>query len=179
MAVLSFITAQPAESRKPQTPCRKGSPGRQRGLPFRAGSNHGSGCECVPGPKAIRAGCVREPDTGFHEKAVKLFLKFISHSFCGGGIVLPSGLRLSVHVLIRFFSPQKGGTLPSLYRSLCFRQCLAIVPNRPSSVKERIKKFPPNACRGERCGVWGRTAPSRPVQAMVGKDSYGSRDSRA
>ena len=67
-------------------------------------------------------------------------------------------------------------TLPSLYRSLCFRQCLAIVPNRPSSVKERIKKFPPNACRGERCGVWGRTAPSRLVQAMVGKDSYGSRD---
>src|SRR6476469_9722168 len=50
-----------------QTPCRKGSPGRQRGSPFRAGSSHGSGCECVPGPKAIRAGSVREPDTGsFH-----------------------------------------------------------------------------------------------------------------
>ena len=47
-----------------QTPCRKGSPGRQRGSPFRAGSSHGSGCECVPGPKAIRAGCVRELDTG-------------------------------------------------------------------------------------------------------------------
>ena len=24
-------------------------------------------------------------------------------------------------------------------------------------------KFPPNACRGERCGVWGRTAPIKPV----------------
>jgi hypothetical protein len=65
-----------------------------------------------------------------------LFLKFISHSFCGGGIVLPSGLRVSVHVLIRFFSPQKGGTLPSQCRSLMlsFRRESAIVPNRPSSV---------------------------------------------
>ena len=24
--------------------------------------------------------------------------------------------------------------------------------------------FPPNACRGERCGAWGRTAPSKLVR---------------
>ena len=24
--------------------------------------------------------------------------------------------------------------------------------------------FPPNACRGERCGVWGRIAPIKPVR---------------
>ena len=36
-----------------------------------------------------------------HEKAVKLFLKFISHFSRGGGIVLPSGLGMLVHVLIR------------------------------------------------------------------------------
>jgi hypothetical protein len=38
---------------------------------------------------------------GFHEKVVKLFLKFISHFLGGGGIVLPSGLGMLVHVLIR------------------------------------------------------------------------------
>ena len=27
-------------------------------------------------------------------------------------------------------------------------------------------KFPPNACRGERCGVWGRTAPIKPVRQL-------------
>jgi hypothetical protein len=37
----------------------------------------------------------------FHEKAVKLFLKFMSHFSSGGGIVLPSGLGMLVHVLIR------------------------------------------------------------------------------
>ena len=136
-----------------QTPCRKGSPRRQRGLPFRAGSSHGSGCECVPGPKAIRAGCVREPGTGFHEKAVKLFLKFISHFFCGGGIVLPSGLGVLVHVLIRLFAA-KGGTLPSLYRSLLLEPVpqIAIVPNRPSSVKKGSRvppeRLPRRAVRG-------------------------------
>ena len=36
-----------------------------------------------------------------HEKVVKLFLKFISHFLGGGGIVLPSGLGMLVHVLIR------------------------------------------------------------------------------
>jgi hypothetical protein len=40
----------------------------------------------------------------FHEKAVKLFLKFISHFLEGGGIVLPSGLGMLVHVLIRCLS---------------------------------------------------------------------------
>ena len=36
----------------------------------------------------------------------------------------------------------------------------AIVPNRPSSVAvfSLVKSSPPNAYRGERCGVWGRTA---------------------
>ena len=46
----------------------------------------------------------RGPDatsSAFHEKAVKLFLKFISHFSRGGGIVLPSGLGMLVHVLIR------------------------------------------------------------------------------
>jgi hypothetical protein len=46
----------------------------------------------------------RAPGVGymrFHEKAVKLFLKFISHYSRGGGIVLPSGLGMLVHALIR------------------------------------------------------------------------------
>ena len=101
----------------------------------------------------------------FHEKAVKLFLKFISHYFAGGGIVLPSGLSMSVHVLIRSF--RKGWNVAILFsksHNLSFRRCIAIVPNRPSSVGSRV---PPNACRGERCGL----APIRPLQAMVGKDS--------
>jgi hypothetical protein len=34
-----------------------------------------------------------------------------------------------------------------------------------SSVLSWTPKFPPNACRGERCGVWGRTAPIIPVQS--------------
>ena len=29
----------------------------------------------------------------------------------------------------------------------------------------KTQKFPPNACRGERCGVWGRTAPIKPVRS--------------
>ena len=57
-----------ARGRCGQTPCQKGSPGRQRGLPFGVGSSHGSGSECVPGPKAIRAGCVRGPDPGFFHR---------------------------------------------------------------------------------------------------------------
>jgi len=28
---------------------------------------------------------------------------------------------------------------------------------------QHFHSFPPNACRGERCGVWGRIAPIRPV----------------
>jgi hypothetical protein len=36
-----------------------------------------------------------------------------------------------------------------------------------------LKSSPPNACRGERCRVWGRIAPIRPVQAIVGKGSSG------
>jgi hypothetical protein len=45
----------------------------------------------------------RTPSIGymrFHEKAVKLLLKFISHYSRGGGIVLSSGLGMLVHALI-------------------------------------------------------------------------------
>jgi hypothetical protein len=35
----------------------------------------------------------------FHEKAVKLLLKFISH-YSRGGVELPSGLGMLVHALI-------------------------------------------------------------------------------
>ena len=90
---------------------------------------------------------------GFHEKVVKLFLKFISHFLGGGGIVLPSGLGNVGPCFDPLFAA-KGGTLLSQCRSLMlsFRRESAIVPNRPSSVGSRV---PPNACRGERCGVWG------------------------
>ena len=37
----------------------------------------------------------------FHAKVVKLFLKFILHFVESGGIVLPSGLGMLVHALIR------------------------------------------------------------------------------
>jgi hypothetical protein len=37
---------------------------------------------------------VRMASRYFHEKAVKLFLKFISHFFGGGGIGLPSELGM-------------------------------------------------------------------------------------
>ncbi len=75
-----------------------------------------------------------------------------------------------VHVLIRCL-PQRVERchLNVEVSMLSFRLRIAIVPNRPSSVGGQ--EFPPNACRGERCGAWGRTAPSRLVQAMVGKDS--------
>jgi hypothetical protein len=46
----------------------------------------------------------------------------------------------------------------------------ALVPI-PHSDLRAVKEFPLNACRGERCGVWGRRAPIRPVQAIVGNDS--------
>ena len=41
--------------------------------------------------------------------------------------------------------------LPSFYARACRRQASLL--------------FPPNACRGERCGVWGRTAPIKPVRS--------------
>jgi hypothetical protein len=36
---------------------------------------------------------------------------------------------------------------------------------RVHSGTRRFYKFPPNACRGERCGVWGRIAPIKPVRS--------------
>jgi hypothetical protein len=53
-----------------------------------------------PSTTAIRMSST-PPLRSFHEKAVKLFLKFISDFPGGGGIVLPSGLGILVHVLIR------------------------------------------------------------------------------
>gem|GEM_PF-3918673 len=39
------------------------------------------------------------------------------------------------------------------------------LPDRRQPVRRTaFPKFPPNACRGERCGVWGRTAPIKPVR---------------
>ncbi|MGB7791389.1 MAG: hypothetical protein WBL39_09260, partial [Terrimicrobiaceae bacterium] len=35
----------------------------------------------------------------------------------------------------------------------------------PAARSAPLQKFPPNACRGERCGVWGRTAPIKPVRS--------------
>ena len=34
----------------------------------------------------------------------------------------------------------------------------------PLAAGKPLSRFPPNACRGERCGVWGRTAPIKPVR---------------
>jgi hypothetical protein len=98
-----------------------------------------------------------------------LFLKFISHFLGAGGIVLPSGLGMLVHVLIRCL-PQRWNVAISFSNS--HAELLLRKRNRSeSSVLSWGQEFPPNACRGERCGVWGRIAPIRPGQAMVGKDS--------
>jgi hypothetical protein len=51
------------------------------------------------------------------------------------------------------------------------RPWLLAPPNQPiltqlfSDPRSASPKFPPNACRGERCGAWGRTAPIKPVSA--------------
>jgi hypothetical protein len=60
------------------------------------------------------------------EKAVKLFLKFISHYSRGGRIVLPSGLGMLVHVLIRSLAATSG-TLRFSYRSLILTAFQAVV----------------------------------------------------
>ena len=107
---------------------------------------------------------MRRQSRGFEDSSSSSFV------FCGGGIGLPSGLGVLVHVLIRRL-PQRRNVAISISRSLWWSHCTqtAIVPNRPSSVG--AQEFPPNACRGERCGVWGRRAPIRLLQAIVGKGS--------
>jgi hypothetical protein len=79
-----------------------------------------------------------------------------------GGIVLLSGLGVLVHALIRSL-PQRWNVAILLSKSHIELQ--AMQRNRSgSSVLSRVQRFPPNASRGERCGVWGRIAPSKPVR---------------
>src|SRR6476620_1060173 len=96
---------------------------------------------------------MRRQSRGFEDSSSSSFV------FCGSGIGLPSGLGVLVHVLIRRL-PQRRNVAISISRSLWWSHCTqtAIVPNRPSSVG--AQEFPPNACRGERCGVWGAEPPS-------------------
>ena len=95
---------------------------------------------------------MRRQSRGFEDSSSSSFV------FCGGGIGLPSGLGVLVHVLIRRL-PQRRNVAISISRSLWWSHCTqtAIVPNRPSSVG--AQEFPPNACRGERCGVLGAQSP--------------------
>jgi hypothetical protein len=42
-----------------------------------------------------------------------------------------------------------------------------------------VAEFPPNACRGERRGVWGRAAPIKPVRPAPGILARGQEAKRA
>ena len=75
--------------------------------------------------------------------------------------------------LIRFFHRRRVERCHLVIEVFASRQCIAIVPNRPSSVKERIKKFPPNACRGERCGGLGAHSPQQTGSSHGGEGFIG------
>ena len=110
-----------------------------------------------------RASCGRQTPRAwhaiaFHEKAVKLFLKFISHFLGGGGIVLPSGLGMLVHVLIRCCC--KGWNV-----AISFSKSLAELPLRKrnrseSSVLSWGQKFPRTPAAATGAGLGGAQPPS-------------------
>jgi hypothetical protein len=81
--------------------------------------------------------------------------------------VLPFGLGMLVHVLIRRFAA-KGGTLLSPVS----KSHVELPPRKrnrsESSVLSWGQEFPPNACRGERRVVWERAAPGKPVRPPTG-----------
>ena len=73
-----------------------------------------------------------------------------------------------VHVLIRCLPQRVERCYLNVEVSmLSFRLRIAIVPNRSSSVGGQ--EFPPNACRGERCGVWGAHSPQQTGSSHGGK----------
>src|SRR6478672_9870054 len=79
---------------------------------------------------------MRRQSRGFEDSSSSSFV------FCGGGIGLPSGLGVFVHVLIRRLRQRRNVAI-SISRSLWWSHCTqtAIVPNRPSSVG--AQEFPP------------------------------------
>jgi hypothetical protein len=97
------------------------------------------------------------------------FLKFISHSFGAvGSCFHPDSVCRSMlwSVVCR-----KGWNVAILL-SKSHIELPALQRNRSeSSVLSRVQEFPPNAAAASGAGFGERTAPSRPVQAMVGKDS--------
>ena len=46
---------------------------------------------------------------------------------------------------------------------------------KKSGQEKNVHQFPPNACRGERCGVWGRIAPSKLVRSGSAQRNEGTR----
>jgi len=40
--------------------------------------------------------------------------------------------------------------------------------------RQALLRFPPNACRGERCGVWGRTSPIKLVEVALERVESGA-----
>src|SRR4029077_9345835 len=88
----------------------------------------------------------------FHEKAVKLFLKFISH-FSRRAVDRSSIRTRYVGPCFDPLLAAKGGTLPSQRRSLHVELPSSYRNRSESSVLSWGQEFPPNACRGERCGA--------------------------
>ena len=73
-----------------------------------------------------------------------------------------------VHVLIRCL-PQRVGTLLSQRRSLHVELPSSYRNRSESFVLSWGQEFPPNACRGERCGVWGAHSPQQTGSSHGGK----------
>ena len=110
----------------------------------------------------------------FHEKVVKLFLKFISH-FSRRAVDRASIRTRYVGPCFDPLFAAKGGTLLSQCRSLMLSFCRenAIVPNRPSSVAVLSwgQEFPPTPAAASGAGYGAHSTNFKTVQAIVGKDS--------